>query len=389
MAESSGEKTEMPTPKKLRDARQKGQVCTSKDIVSTAILIVLFVLLGWMGVALVDDATMLLSYIGERMGGDPAEATGPAAGMTALVICKHSFIFVLVAAVIGIAANTAQIGFLFTFEPIIPKLEKLNPVEGAKKIFSMKNLFEFFKNVVKVSFLSYLLYKIIWASVPELITMCYGTIDDIFPCLKLMLKRLAVYTAFGYIVIAIVDRIFQGRNFTKQMMMTKDEVKREYKEMEGSAEIKQAQRQFRDEILNGPDPRQAVSKANVVVTNPTHISVGIRYDAEEAPLPRICVMGADRIAKIIREEALARGIPIVEDRPLARSLYAGGRVEDFVPADFLEPVAEILKWAKRLEDAQKEESELDAVTLDDLPPQSGGQENEIRQTAGDLQQDRP
>ena len=100
-------------------------------------------------------------------------------------------------------------------------------------------------------------------------------------------------------------------------------------------------------------------------------------------------MGADRIAKIIREEALARGIPIVEDRPLARSLYAGGRVEDFVPADFLEPVAEILKWAKRLEDAQKEESELDAVTLDDLPPQSGGQENEIRQTAGDLQQDRP
>ena len=228
MAESAGEKTEMPTPKKLRDARQKGQVCSSKDIVSTAILIVLFAVLGWMGIALVDDASMLVAFIGQRLGEDPFDATQEAMAMTAIVICKHSFIFVLVAAVIGIAANTAQIGFLFTLEPIIPKLEKLNPVEGAKKIFSMKNLFEFFKNVVKVSFLGYLLYKIIWASVPELLTMCYGTVDDIFPCLKLMLKRLAIYTGFGYIIIAVVDRIFQGKNFTKQMMMTKDEVKREY-----------------------------------------------------------------------------------------------------------------------------------------------------------------
>ena len=366
MAESSGEKTEMPTPKKLRDARQKGQVCTSKDIVSTAILVVLFAVLGWMGVALVDDASMLLGYIGDRMAGDPFEASQQAGGLTAFVICKHSFIFVLVAAVIGIAANTAQIGFLFTLEPIIPKLEKLNPVEGAKKIFSMKNLFEFLKNIVKVCFLGYLLYKIIWASVPELLTMCYGTVDDIFPCLKLMLKRLAIYTAFGYIVIAVVDRLFQGRNFTKQMMMTKDEVKREYKEMEGSAEIKQAQRQFRDEILNGPDPVKATKRANVVVTNPTHIAVGVRYRTEEAPLPRIVVAGMDHVAKIIRETALAEGIPIMEDVPLARALYAKGRIEDFVPEDFLEPVAEVLKWAKHLEDARKEEAELDAVSLEDL-----------------------
>ena len=365
MAESSGEKTEMPTQKKLRDARQKGQVCTSKDIVSTAILVVLFALLGWTGVALVDDSSMLLGYVADRMGGDPFEATRPAMGVTALVICKHSFIFVAVAAVIAIVANTAQIGFLFTIDPIIPKMEKLSPVEGAKKIFSMKNLFEFFKNIVKVSFLGYLIYKIIWASVPELLTMCYGTIDDIFPCLKLMLKRLAVYTAFGYIVIAIVDRLFQGRNFTKQMMMTKDEVKREYKEMEGSAEIKQAQRQFRNEVLNGPDPAKAAKKSSVVVTNPTRISVGVRYDASEAPIPVICAMGTDRTAKIIRETALAEGIPVMEDVPLARGLYANGRIGDFVPSDLLEPVAEVLKWAKRIQDARKEEEELDSISLEE------------------------
>lgn len=365
---SSGEKTELPTPKKLRDAREKGQVCTSKDIVSTAILVALFAVLAWLGVALMDDASILLNYIGQRLGDDPFSSTRQAMALAGMIIFKHSFIFVAVAALIAIVANTAQIGFLFTFEPIMPKLEKLNPVEGAKKIFSMKNLFEFLKNILKVCFLGYLLYKIIWASVPELLTMCYGTVDDIFPTLKLLLKRLAVYTAFGYIVIAVVDRLFQGRNFTKQMMMTKDEVKREYKEMEGSQEIKQAQRQFRDEILNGPDPRQSVARANVVVTNPTRLAVGIRYNADEAPLPRICALGSGHTAKIIRETALELGIPVLEDVPLARALYANGRLEDFVPEDFLEPVAEILKWAKRLEDAQREDADLDSVTLTDLPP---------------------
>jgi len=370
MAESSGEKTELPTPKKLRDARQKGQVCTSKDIVSTAILVVLFALLAWMGIQLADDIEGFLRFLSGRIEENDAPAVRESVKLCAILVCKHSFIFVAVAAVIGIVANVAQIGFLFTFEPIIPKLEKLSPVEGAKKIFSVKNLFEFFKNVVKVLFLSYLLYKIIWASVPELLSICYGTIDDIFPCLKLMLKRLAVYTAFGYIVIAIVDRLFQGRNFTKQMMMTKDEVKREYKEMEGSAEIKQAQRQFRDEILNGQDPVKAAKRANVVVTNPTRLAVGIRYDTSYSPLPMVCAKGSGPVAKIIRETALAEGIPIMEDKPLARSLYAGVALDDFIPVELVEPVAEVLKWAKRLEDARKEEEELESVRLDDLsaPP---------------------
>ena len=366
MAESAGEKTELPTPKKLRDARQKGQVCSSKDITSTAILVVLFAVLAWMGVALMEDMEELLLFLSGRIAENNADSIGESSKMAAILICKHSFIFVFVAAVIGVVGNVAQIGFLFTFEPIIPKMEKLNPVEGAKKIFSMKNLFEFLKNVVKVSFLGYLLYKIIWASVPELLTMCYGMVDDIFPCLKLMLKRLAIYTAFGYIVIAIVDRLFQGRNFTKQMMMTKDEVKREYKEMEGSAEIKQAQRQFRDEILNGPDPASAAKKSNVVVTNPTHLAVGIRYNVDEAPLPTICAIGSGETARIIRETALAEGIPVMEDRPLARALYAEGKVDDFIPDSLIEPVAEVLKWAKQLQDARKEEDELDSVTLEDL-----------------------
>ena len=364
MAEESGEKTEMPTPKKLRDAREKGQVCTSKDIVSTALLIVLFCLVALCCMTMVDDFTALVSFVGERLADYPVASIREGSRMAAIFICKYTFIFVVVAAVVGIAANVAQIGFLFTFEPLKPNMAKLNPVEGAKKIFCMKNLFEFLKNVLKVTFLSYLIYKIIMASVPELLTLCYGTIDDIFPCLKLMLKRLAYYTAFGYIVIAVVDRLFQGRNFTKEMMMTKDEVKREYKEMEGSQEIKQAQRQFRDELLNGPDPAPATRNADVVVTNPTHLAIGIRYRADEAPLPRIVVAGAGRNAKIIRETALAEGIPIMENVPLAHALWNNGHIDEFIPDDLIEPVAEVLKWVKKLQDAKKEEEELDSITID-------------------------
>ena len=364
MAESSGEKTEMPTPKKLRDAREKGQVCQSKDIVSTALLVVLFAVLAGMGWTLAIETQQLIATIGGRLA-DPSHGAVQACGaLTLILILKYSFIFVVIAAVVGIVANIVQVGFLFTFEPLKPNFSKLNPAEGAKKIFSKKNFFEFLKNIVKVCFLSWLLYKIIKASIPELLEMCYGTVDDIMPSLRVMLKRLAVYTGAGYILIAVVDRIFQGKNFTKEMMMTKDEVKREYKEMEGSQEVKQAQREFRNELLNGPEPAKATKEANVVVTNPTHLAIGIRFNADEYPLPRIVVAGADRVARIIRETAMAEGIPILEDVPLARSLYAEGKVGDFVPESLLEPVAEVLQWVKRLSDARKEEEELESVTLD-------------------------
>ena len=149
-------------------------------------------------------------------------------------------------------------------------------------------------------------------------------------------------------------------------MMTKDEVKREYKEMEGSAEVKQAQRQFRDEILNGPDPVKATKNSSVVITNPTRIAVGISYKPEEAPLPKIAVMGADKVAAIIRRTAMDEGIPITENVPLARRLYAEAKVEEFVPLALVEPVAQVLKWVKSLNDAKKEEAALDSIQIEDL-----------------------
>ena len=363
MADEGGEKTEMPTPKKLRDARQKGQVCTSKDVVSTAILVVLLTLLGLTGAWLTDDFSQLLKFIGSRLGESDPPQMIEAAKLAVLLMIKHSLLFCCAAAFTGVVGNLVQVGFLFTLEPLKPDLKKLNPAEGAKKIFCLKNVFEFGKNFLKVTFLGYLIYKIILASYPALIKLCYGTIDDIFPVTKVILKNLAGYTIFGYVVIAVVDRLFQQRNFTKQMMMTKDEVKREYREMEGSQEIKQAQREFRNELLNGPDPVRATRESDVVVTNPTHLAVGIRYRKEEAPLPKITVTGADRVAAIIRRTAMEEGIPIMENIPLARRLYAETKAEEFIPAELVQPVAEVLKWVKRLNEAKKEQAELESVEL--------------------------
>jgi len=361
MAEG-GEKTEMPTPKKLRDARQKGQVCTSKDVVSTSLLVVLLFLTGAIGVELMDDSGELIRFIG-RLLSQPEPPLGEAGVMAMIVVFKHSLIFIGVAFFVAVVANAVQIGVMFTIEPIKPDLKKLNPVEGAKRIFSKKNLFEFFKNVVKVTFLSYLIYKLIIQSVPVLLPICYGTVDDIMPVLKDVLKSLAGYTIFGYVIIAVVDRLFQQKNFTKEMMMTKDEVKREYKEQEGSQEIKQAQRQFRNELMSGPPPRQATKKANVVVTNPTHLAVGIRYDVNESPLPKVVVSGAGLVAKVIRDTAYVEGIPIVEDVPLARALYAKVSPDEYIPVDLVAPVAEVLKVVKALDAAEKEQRELDEIEL--------------------------
>ena len=138
MADEGGEKTEMPTAKKLRDARQKGQVCTSKDVVSTALLVVLMYLAAMLSMMLVDDLEQIITFIGRATSAQNVDGAIRQAGVNTLtVICKHSFIFVCVAAVVGVAANMCQIGFLFTFEPLKPSLNKLNPVEGFKRIFSM------------------------------------------------------------------------------------------------------------------------------------------------------------------------------------------------------------------------------------------------------------
>ena len=361
-----GEKTEMPTPKKLRDAREKGQVNNSKDITSTALLLVLLSIIGVLTPMLMHDLKELFIFLSQLFRAESEAAINEGLKETVIIIVKYSFIVCVAAAVTGVAAQLAQIGFLFTFEPLKPDLNKVNPVQGAKKIFSKKNLFELFKNTLKITFLGYLIYKLILESIPVLLTLCYGDLEDsILPVLGKMLKNLAIYTGFGYIVIAFADFFFQKKNFMKEMMMTKDEVKREYKEMEGSQEIKQAQNEFRNEILNEPPTRQAVQDSTVVVTNPTHLAVGVRYMAGETPLPKVVVKGAGTDAALIKSIAAELDIPVMENVQLARALYSQVKVDDFVPEELFAPLVELLKLVKDIKQTREEEEELSQIKLDD------------------------
>ena len=361
-----GEKTEMPTPKKLRDAREKGQVNNSKDITSTALLLVLLSIIGVLTPMLMHDLKELFIFLSQLFRAESEASINEGLKATAIIIVKYSFIVCVAAAITGVAAQLAQIGFLFTFEPLKPDLNKINPVQGAKKIFSKKNLFELFKNTLKITFLGYLIYKLVLESIPVLLTLCYGDLEDsILPVLGKMLKNLAIYTGFGYIVIAFADFFFQKKNFMKEMMMTKDEVKREYKEMEGSQEIKQAQNEFRNEILNEPPTRQAVQDSTVVVTNPTHLAVGVRYMAGETPLPKVVVKGAGTDAALIKSIAAELDIPVMENVQLARALYSQVKIDDFVPEELFAPIVELLKLVKDIKQTREEEEELSQIKLDD------------------------
>ena len=361
-----GEKTEMPTPKKLRDAREKGQVNNSKDITSTALLLVLMSIIGALTPMLMHDLKELFIFLSQLFRAESEAAINEGLKATAIVIVKYSFIVCVAAAVTGVAAQLAQIGFLFTFEPLKPDLNKLNPAQGAKKIFSKKNLFELLKNTLKITFLGYLIYKLVMESIPVLLTLCYGDLEDsILPVLGKMLKNLAIYTGFGYIVIAFADFFFQKNNYMKEMMMTKDEVKREYKEMEGSQEVKQAQSEFRNEILNEPPSQQAVKDSTVVVTNPTHLAVGVRYMAGETPLPKVVVKGAGTDAALIKRLAAEFDIPVMENVQLARALYSQVKVDDYVPEELFAPLVELLKMIKDIKQTREEEEELSQIKLDD------------------------
>ena len=367
MAESSGEKTEQATPKKLRDAHEKGQTANSRDVSSTAVLLALFAVLAVASSMMLTDLRSLVGDIADLVPvGDDGKAVNEGIHATVLVILKYSVVFAVTAAVAGVVSNLAQIGFIFSGESMKPDLNKLNPFEGAKKIISMKNLFEFAKNVVKVSFLGYLLYRMISGSIPLLLTLCYADLEDgVLPVLGSLFWTLAKYTAAGYIVIAVVDWFIQRRMFLKQMMMTKDEVKREYKEMEGNQEVKQKQKELAQELMNDPNPVAGAQRSTVVVTNPTHLAVGLRYVPDEMPLPQVVCRGADQIAEMIKAAAREAGIPVMENVPLARALYQECRLDDYIPESLVEPVVEVLKVVRDLEKARQEEEELAEISVED------------------------
>ncbi|MEM7528882.1 MAG: type III secretion system export apparatus subunit SctU [Pseudomonadota bacterium] len=342
------EKTEDPTPKKLRDARKKGQVAKSKEVSSAALLITVFGLLISLMGTFVEDLTHMIEAPASLY-----EADFELALDTMLQVVMKTMIAIVVpivaaVAAVGVISNMAQFGFLMSPEAIMPKFNKLNPASGIKKIISLNNLVEFIKSFAKIVFLSVLLYLIIRGAIHDLVKIPYCGKECIPPMLTKLLVNVIIYTVAAFVIIAFADYVYQIYSFNKQNKMTKDEVKREYKESEGDPHIKSHRKHFHQEMLMS-DMDESVRKSKVIVTNPTHIAVALDYREDETPLPIVRAMGQNLIAERIKRIAEEEGIPIMQNVQLARGLYEEGDVNQYIPTDFIKPVAAVLRWVREQE----------------------------------------
>ncbi|MFK0570674.1 type III secretion system export apparatus subunit SctU [Endozoicomonas sp.] len=346
----SAEKTEEPTPKKLRDAREKGQVAKSKEVSGTFNLIAVLATLWFMSDTYIDTFKQMvilpsLSY------NEPFETALKIVITGTLDLTMDLLIpLVAVAMVSAIIGNVMQFGLLFAPEGIKPDIGKISPIGGLKKIFAMKNLVEFFKSVVKILFLSFVVYYVITSSIGDMVNMPHCGSSCILPVAAHLIKKLLLYAIIAFVIIAVLDFMFERFNFTKQNRMSKDEVKREHKESEGSPEIKGKRKEIHQEILN---QAENTGKSDVVIKNPTHLAIGLRYRHGKTPLPMVTVKGRGGHARFIIKIAEKEGIPILENVPLAHALFHLN-ITDFIPGDLIEPVAEVFRWVQEIKEQEEQ-----------------------------------
>ncbi len=340
------EKTEQPTPKRLRDARKKGQVAKSREVTSTAVIVGLFGFIICSGPIILHTLKELILLPSHYYS---VEFSVGLKNLLNGVIYKLIFLLfpiAIFAMLIAIAANFFQSGVLFVFEPIKPDLKKLNPAQGIKKIFSKNNLIELTKSIVKVSFLGFLIYVLLKNSINALLYIPYLGLQSVLIILQKIFKKLVYISSGVFIVISVFDYYWQKKQHIKKLMMTKDEVKREYKEMEGDPQIKSKRRQLhREMIMNNTIER--TRKATVLITNPTRLAVALYYDKDKTKLPMVLAKGENLIAKKMIEVAKEEGIPIMQNVPLAHALYEHVDIDKYIPSDLIEPIVEVLKWVEQ------------------------------------------
>ena len=341
------EKTEQPTPKRLRDAREKGQVAKSQDVPSALSIMAVALYLMAVGPTIRQTILDMMAAPIILMNLPFQEACVQVGAIIWMCSLKILLPFLAAVLMVVLCANLAQVGVLFSFEAAKPKLENLSPGQWFKKVFSLKNAFELLKNVLKVTVLSAAVYSIFKDNLRELFRIPQSNIGAVWvvlgqACLDLILTSAAIFC-----VLAAFDYFFQKWQFTKNNMMTKDEIKREYKESEGDPQIKGKRKQLHQELLN-QNSLSKVRKAKVLIVNPTHYAVALDYEKGQTPLPIILAKGQGELAKRMIKVAEEEGIPIMHDVQLARSLYSEGTENAYIPKEFIGPVAEVLRWVQSL-----------------------------------------
>lgn len=345
-----GEKTEPPTPKKQRDARKKGQVARSQEVVTTASLsaVIAYIWFTW-------DATFarliaIMDHVAALHGQDFRSVS-----QNVLLFAYNELVAILlpplaVTIAAGIAANYLQTGSIFAFESVKATLNKISPAQGFKRIFSMHQLMEVLKSVIKIVFLSWLLFFVIKGSISPYLNAVYCGLFCLTYVTSALLLSTLLYTALAFAIVAVADFVYQRHHHLKTLKMTKEEVKREYKESEGDPQMKGQRKQIAREMLMS-DGVERTRKSTAVIVNPTHFAVAIDYKPDIAPLPMVVAKGRNLFAHELRTQAELAGVPIFRNVPLARSLFAETEIGAFVPDESFEVIAEILAWVNRNRDS--------------------------------------
>lgn len=345
----SGDKTEKATPKKRQDAKQKGQVAKSQDINTAIGLLAVFMFLSFG-----------TSFIGPHLFGILRHSFQDYMLMDLTENNIHKIVVELlkeiayiigpilaVALFAGIASNFAQVGFIFTSETMQPKLEKIDPIKGFKRIFSMRSVMELLKSILKIAFVGTVTFFVLWRRMNDVLSLSYKSIGDSLSIIGSLTLQMGFAASIALLFLAILDYLYQRYEYEKNLRMSKQDIKDEYKNSEGDplikSKIKQRQREMAMRRM-----MQEVPKADVIITNPTHYAICLKYDENERDAPFVIAKGVDYVAQKIKMIANEHEIMMIENRPLARSLYDQVEIGDTIPEEFFKAVAEILAYVYRI-----------------------------------------
>lgn len=346
--QDDSQRTEDPTPKKLDEARKRGQVPMSKEVNTWIMLLIGTIVIVAFAPAMMMRVSQLMEVLMEQswqlVGVPGITKVLSRLALDVLIIVGIPFLIFFIAAIVG---PFAQVGPLLSTESISPKLDKVSPIAGFKRIFSMKSLFEFVKGILKIVLLSYVCWVVLtpyYDGIEHTIDLPIGAMMQEMMAMFIKLMT-AILTAL--LVLAGIDIVFQRWTHMQQMRMSRQEIKDEYKQTEGDPHVRSKLRQLRMERARNR-MMQNVPSSTVVVTNPTHFAVALKYEPETMDAPVCVAKGMDLIALKIREVATENGVIIVENPPLARTLHKALEIDDAIPPEHYKAVAEVISYVFRM-----------------------------------------
>jgi len=350
---SSGEKTEKASAKKKRDARKRGEVHKSQDAISALSMLVMFATLnalwpkGWNALQLFMSQYLSDSYIATQASNINNQSMQEV--YSSLLMSASNFLIPVfgVAVLVGVIGNVIQTGPIFVPNRVTPKFSKINPINGFKRMFSIASVVELIKSFCKVILFGVLVYQTIAKQLTEYPGMMTWQVGDAINSIMEVSFKLGMKVGAAFLMLSLVDMFYQWWKFEKDLRMTKQEVKEEYKQLEGDPKIKSKIRQ-KQRSMSARRMMEQVSSANVVVTNPTHFAVALRYDEKVDKAPVIVAKGQDYLAQKIKEKAQEHDIVIVENKPVARALYSACEIGDQIPPQMYQAIADILVYVYRL-----------------------------------------